>query len=117
MFDRETYQGQHSARLIEVVGDGVRDQISPSERMRRIIQSAIAVGNPFIRDDDDFIVFGNDGLNRSWFPTGSFQVAEDALLHAQQKRAEENEYSDGGEISTTFHVFTREGTSVSLVEK
>ena len=112
MFNGEIYQGEHALRLVGAVNDGEEDQVTPNEHIRRIIQSAIQVGNPFIKNDDPFVVLGNDGLDTSWFPTGSFKTHEEALLHVKQKQTEEHIYSDGDDASTTFHVFTREDVNV-----
>lgn len=112
MSREKTYQTQHFVRLASVVVDGQEDGINPGEYIRRVIQSAIQRKNPFINDKDPFVVLGNDGFDRSWFPTGSFKTKEEALLHVKQKRDEEHAYSDGDETSTTFHAFTRDGVPV-----
>lgn len=117
MFSKETYGKQHTVRLIKVVDNGTKDQVIPNEQIRRIIQSAIQMGNPLIKDRDSFVVLGNDGLDESWFPTNSFKSAKEALFYVQQKQEEEFKYSDGGEISTTFHVFTMEGVHVPPAER
>lgn len=115
MFNRETYLGEHVGRLVNVVDNGKKDHVVPNEHIRRIIQSAIQVESPFIKDSDRFVVLGNDGLDRSWYPTGSFKTKKGALSHVKQKQKEEHIYSDGDEASTTFHVFTREGVHISQV--
>ncbi len=113
MLDKEAYQKQHTGRLVDVVTDAQKDEVAPGEHIRRVIQSAIQLQNPFIQDGDPFVVLGNDGIDSSWFPTGSFKTQEEALSHVKQKKDEEHIYSDGDEISTTFHAFTREGIHLS----
>ncbi len=117
MFDKEDYQKQHIGRLVDAVTDGQKDGVTPSQHIRQIIQSAIQLNNPFIRENDPFVVLGNDGFDGSWFPTGSFKTGKDALLHLEQKRNEEFIYSEGDEISTTFHAFTRDGIPVGNFEE
>ena len=117
MLNGERYQRQHALRLVRAVNDGEKDQVTPNEHIRRIIQSAIQVGIPFVKNDDPFVVLGNDGLDMSWFPTGSFKTHEEALLHVRQKQEEEHIYSDGDDASTTFHIFTREGVNVLQTER
>ncbi len=113
MLDKEAYRKkQHIKRLVDVATDAQKDEVAPDEHIRRVIQSAIQLQNPFIKDGDPFVVLGNDGLGGSWFLTGSFQTEEEALAHVRQKQDEEHIYSDGDEISTTFHAFTRDGVHV-----
>ncbi len=114
MFNKEEYGNQHIARLVGVVTDGQEDQVTPNEEIRRIIQSAIQAENPFIKDGDPLVALGNNGLDGSWFPTGSFTTQEEAFLHVRQKQKEESRYFDGDETSTTFHVFTRKGVCIPL---
>ena len=117
MLNKEVYRRQHVGRLVDIVNDGQKDGIDPNERTKRLIQSAINLENPFIKADDPFVVLGNDGLDDSWFPTGSFKTAKDALLHLEQKRDEEHIYSEGDEMSTTFHAFTRNGIPLENLEE
>ncbi|MEK7451032.1 MAG: hypothetical protein AAB662_03805 [Patescibacteria group bacterium] len=116
MFNGEVYRKQHAFRLVGAVIDGGKDQVAPNEYIKRIIQSAIRVRNPLIKDGDPFVVLGNDGLDRSWFPIVSFKTEKDALSHVKRKQDEEPEYSDGNDASTTFHVFTREGVHIRKEE-
>lgn|GEM_PF-4008446 len=112
MLNNEVYRKQHIKRLVDVVINASKDEIAPDEHMERIIQSAIQLRNPFIKDGDPFVVLGNDGLDGSWFPTGSFQTQEEALVHVRKHQDEEYICSDGKGISTTFHAFTRDGAHV-----
>jgi len=111
MLNSEVYRKQHIKRLVDMVINASKDKIAPDEHIGRIIQSAIQLRNPFIKDGDPFVVLGNDGFDGSWFPTGSFQTQEEALAHVRKHQDEEHG-SDGDEISTTFHAFTRDGAHV-----
>lgn len=112
MLNNEAYRKQHIKRLVGVATDAQKDEVAPDEHIRRIIQSAIQLQNPLIKDGDPFVVLGNDGLDGSWFPTGSFQTQEEAFVRVRQNQDEEHICSDGDEISTTFHAFTRDGAHV-----
>lgn len=102
------------ARRIDIIAEeSKRDGISTDEFIKRILQSAIITGNPFINPDSQFIVLGVDGFPRNIFPCGSFDDADEAIECSRRKTEEEFLYSDGGEISTTFHIFTKEGMLVS----
>ena len=100
-------------RIDLIAEESKRDGISTDEFIKRILQSAIRTGNPFINPNSQFIVLGFDGFPRNIFPCGSFDDADEAVECARRKTEGESLYSDGEEISATFHVFTKEGMLVS----
>lgn len=112
-FNPEAYKEEHPSRLKQLASNANIDSVKPNEAIRRIMQQALQVGNPFIQEGATFIVMGHDGFSGDWFPTGSFQTVEEAFECTERKRAEEHLYSGGDEISTTFHTFTRDGYQVN----
>ena len=111
-FDKNGYQEEHPKRLGWLARSGETDGIRPNEAIRRTMREAIQLGNPFIHEGDPFVVMGSCGFDGRWFPTGSFQAVEEAIGHMDIKKGEERLYSDGDEISTTFHTFTSDGIQV-----
>jgi len=72
------------------------------------------LSNPFVSLGDKFVVLGFDGFNRTIFPCGSFNSADEARSFAISKTQEEPQYSDDQVLSTTFYAFTIEGTHIPL---
>lgn len=114
-FNNEAYHNAHRTRLNELFERSEQDGIAPHEVIRRIIQEAIQRGDPYINVEDPFVVLGNDGFDMSWFTAGSFKTIPEAITHIEQLQSEEPQYSDGEELATTFHAFTREGIQVRHV--
>ena len=114
-FDNNAYQSEHPNRLGSLANSGEADGVRPNEAIRHTMREAIQLGNPFIQEGDPFVVMGSDGFDGSWFPTGSFQTVEEAIGHMEKKKNKEHFYSDGNEISTTFHAFTSDGIQVRHV--
>ncbi len=105
---------ENLSRLGEVYHRAAAHGIDGAEHIRRIIQGAVRVGNPFVHPDDHFIVLGVDGFDGSIFPCGSFNTPEEAETAARKKIEEEPLFSDSEEISTSFHVFSKDGCHIPL---
>jgi hypothetical protein len=103
-------------RMVYLVATANADGVKPNEYVRRTIQSAVQRGTLFIQEGHGFVVMGYDGFDHDFFPCGSGETVEEAREIAQAKKGEEHLYSSGDDISTTFHIFTREGVPVPLVE-
>ena len=104
-------------RFTHIVNLAEQDGIEPREYIRRIFRESILNKNPLINPDSKFVVLGIDGLSGDMFPSGSFDTKDEAFSCITQKKIKEHFYSDEEEISTTFHIFTREGTHVPSPEK
>lgn len=100
---------ERDKRLNSLMKTAVRNLVTPEEYAQRIIRSAIQDENPFIKKGDPYVVLGHDGFDGSWFPAGSFQSIDETIDCVRKKTEEEPLYSDGEEISTTFHPFTTDG--------
>ncbi len=116
-FNTASYRSEHYQRLGKIVDRGSQDGMTPNEAVKRVIREAVQLGNPFIVAERPYVVLGNDGFDGSWFPTGSFETAEEAREHALRRADEEQLYSDGSEISTTFHPFTRDGLHIGYTQE
>lgn len=100
---------EEDKRLADIAING---DIKPDELIKRTLEEAIVVGNPFINPSDNFVVVGIDGFDGSVFPCGSFLTPEDAHKLRKKRAGEESLYSSDEEVSTTFHVFTMDGRHV-----
>ncbi|OGH16752.1 MAG: hypothetical protein A3C30_00215 [Candidatus Levybacteria bacterium RIFCSPHIGHO2_02_FULL_40_18] len=96
-------------RLSKISSRAESEGVGGAEYVRRIIRKTVLAGNPFVNPGDDFIVLGVDGFDGSIFPCGSFNTLEDAELLVRTKTGEEHLFSDSEDISTTFHVFSKDG--------
>ncbi len=105
------------SRFVQITDLARQDGIKPEEYVRRIFQESIRNKSPFINPDSKFVVLGIDGFSSDIFPSGSFVTKDEAFYCVTQKESEEHLYSDGDEISTTFHVFTMEGMHVPSPQK
>lgn len=105
------------SRFVHITSLAKQDGIAPEEYVKRIFQEAIGNRNPFINSNSKFVVLGIDGFNGDIFPSGSFDTKDEGFSCVTQKESEEHLYSDGDEISTTFHVFTIEGIHVPGPQK
>ncbi len=103
------------SRFIQITNLAKQDGIEPEEYVGRIFKESIRNKNPFINPDSKFVVLGIDGFDSDIFPSGSFDTEDEAFSCVAQKESWEHLYSDGDEISTTFHVFTIEGTHVPRI--
>lgn len=101
-------------RMVDISQCAEQDGIKPDEYVRRKIQRAIGYHNPLINPEDTFVVLGIDGMENSMFPCKSFTDVDEARSLAKKKIEEEHLYSDGDDVSTTFHIFTMEGVHVPL---
>lgn len=102
-------------RMTFLVARATVDRMPPNAFAMRAIALAILNGNMFARPKDKFFVMGYDGFDHQFFPAGSSKTVEGARRIARTKIAEEPRFSHGDEtISSTFHIFTREGVPVPL---
>jgi len=99
-------------RFVQITNFAKQDGVEPDEYVKRIFQQAVRNGNPFINPDFKFVVLGIDGFSGGIFPSGYFDTEDEAFSYVVKKKSEEIMYSEGDEISTTFHIFTMEGTHV-----
>lgn len=101
-------------RLGEIQNQANVDGITPNEFIAREIRGAKQRKNPFVNEEDPFIVLGFDGFDSSIFPVGSFQTAEEALEYATKKSNEEHLFSSDPEsdIETKFQTYTIDGILV-----
>ena len=101
-------------RLVQISTLAEKDNVDPTVYIKRAMRLAISYGNPLIKLDDPFVVLGVDGSRGDIFPCGSFTDVGRARKLAKKKIDEEYLFSDGDEISTTFHIFTNDGVHIPL---
>lgn len=98
-----------------IARQAAEDAVHPNEYVRRVIQSALFRGSFFIKPDSKYVVMGIDGLDGQFFPCGSSRTLKDIRALAREKI--ESEPHGPHTASASFHIFTREGVPVSLVEE
>jgi hypothetical protein len=111
-FDRALYHAEHKNRLHTLAQESEKDALNPNEAISMIIREARYYQNPYVQDELPIVVLGHDGIDNSWFPTGSFETIDEAFEHMTAQQAREHLYSDGDEVSTTFYAFTKDGIEI-----
>lgn len=88
----------------------------PEEWIRRLIKYAIMNEHPLVDPNHDFFIIGFDRFDYSLFIAESFKSKEEALKKAALQNEVEPLWSDDDltnhdplAISTSFHVFNKEG--------
>jgi len=118
-----TQSKETDAYPLAIVRQASLNGITPGEFVGKGIKAAIARGNPFIREEDPFVVLGIDSFDGHFYPCGSFGSLEDAEIKVRKLQKDGERCSsdhmnshylwEALEQADMFCIFTNKGVVIS----